>query len=84
VIGAAGYVIVARLIGLAVGAMLRNTAAGIATFAAVFFVIPPPAGMLPAPIRRHLAQYLPSNAGGVLCGGAANVDNALAPWTGVV
>jgi ABC-2 type transport system permease protein len=64
------------------GALLRNTAAGIATFAAVFFVIPPLAGLLPASISNHLAQYLPSNAGGVLWGGAANVHNALSPWTG--
>src|SRR5258707_2895177 len=44
VIGAALYVTVAGMIGVALGALLRNTAAGIAPFAAVFFVIPPLAG----------------------------------------
>ena len=82
VIGAALYVTVAGLIGLALGALLRNTAAGIATFAAVFFVIPLLAMLLPASISDHLAPYLPSNAGGVLWGGAAFVPNALSPWTG--
>ena len=82
VIGAALYVTVAGLIGLALGVLLRNTAAGIATFAAVFFVIPLLATLLPASISDHLAQYLPSNAGGVIWGGAAYVPNALAPWTG--
>ena len=82
VIGAALYVTVAGLIGLALGALLRNTAAGIATFAAVFFVIPLVATLLPASISNHLAQYLPSNAGSVIWGGAAYVPNALAPWTG--
>src|SRR6516165_2306135 len=82
VIGAALYVTVAGLIGLALGAVLRNTAAGITTFAAVFFVIPLLAGLLPASISGHLAQYLPSNAGGALWGGAAYVPNALSPWTG--
>ena len=82
VIGAALYVTVAGLIGLALGALLRNTAAGIATFAAVFFVIPLLATLLPASISNHLAQYLPSNAGSVIWGGAAYVHNALAPWTG--
>jgi ABC-2 type transport system permease protein len=82
VIGAALYVTAAGLIGVALGALLRNTAAGIATFAAVFFVIPPLAGLLPASISNHLAPYLPSNAGGVIWGGAANVHNALSPWTG--
>jgi ABC-type transport system involved in multi-copper enzyme maturation permease subunit len=82
VIGAALYVTVAGLIGLALGALLRNTAAGIATFAAVFFVIPLLAVLLPASISDHLSQYLPSNAGGVIWGGAAAVPSALSPWTG--
>jgi ABC-2 type transport system permease protein len=82
VIGAALYVTVAGLIGLALGALLRNTAAGIATFASVFFVIPLLASLLPASISDHLAQYLPSNAGSVIWGGAAYVPNALSPWTG--
>ena len=82
VIGAALYLTVAGLIGLALGALLRNTAAGIATFTAVFFVIPLLATLLPASISNHLAQYLPSNAGSAIWGGAAYVPNALAPWTG--
>src|SRR5215472_6201737 len=82
VIGAALYVTVAGLIGVALGAVLRNTAAGIATFAAVFFVLPLLAMLLPASVSDHLVQYLPSNAGGVLWGGAALVPNALSPWTG--
>jgi ABC-2 type transport system permease protein len=82
VIGAALYVTVAGLIGLALGALLRNTAAGIATFTALFFVIPLLATLLPASISDHLAQYLPSNAGSVIWGGAAYVPNALSPWTG--
>src|SRR5262249_4099987 len=82
VIGAALYLTVAGLIGVALGAVLRNTAAGIATFASVFFVIPLLASLLPASISSHLAQYLPSNAGGVIWGGAAYVQNALSPWTG--
>jgi ABC-type transport system involved in multi-copper enzyme maturation permease subunit len=82
VIGAALYLTVAGLIGVALGTLFRNTAAGIATFAGVFFVIPPLAGLLPASVSNHLTPYLPSNAGGVLWGGTANVHDALAPWTG--
>src|SRR5262244_2251803 len=81
VIGAALYVTVAGLIGVALGALLRHTAAGITIFAAVFFVIPLLAGLLPASISDHLAQYLPPNAGGAIWGGA-DVPNALSPWTG--
>jgi ABC-2 type transport system permease protein len=82
VIGAALYVTVAGLIGVALGVLLRNTAAGITTFAAVFFVIPLLAMLLPASISNHLAPYLPSNAGDAIWGGAATVPNALSPWTG--
>jgi len=82
VIGAALYLTVAGLIGLALGALLRHTAAGITTFAAVFFVIPLLATLLPASISDHVTPYLPSNAGGAIWGGAAYVPNALSPWAG--
>jgi ABC-type transport system involved in multi-copper enzyme maturation permease subunit len=82
VIGAALYVTVAGMIGMAVGALLRNTAAGISTFVAVFFVIPPLTDLLPASWSSHFAQYLPSNAGGVLYGGGRGLAHPLAPWTG--
>ena len=82
VIGAALYVTVAGLIGVALGALFRNTAAGIATFAGVFFVIPPLATLLPASVSAHVVQYLPSNAGEGLWGGTHGVQNALSPWTG--
>jgi ABC-2 type transport system permease protein len=82
VIGAALYVSVAGMIGVALGALFRNTAAGIATFAGIFFVIPPLAQLLPASISDHLAQYLPSTAGEAVWGGVRGVTNALSPWTG--
>jgi ABC-2 type transport system permease protein len=82
VIGAALYVSVAGMIGVALGALFRNTAAGIATFAGIFFVIPPLTGLLPASISDHLTQYLPSYAGEAVWGGVRGVTNALSPWTG--
>jgi ABC-2 type transport system permease protein len=82
VVGAALYLTVAGMIGVALGALFRNTAAGIATFAGVFFVIPPLASLLPASVSTHLTPYLPSNAGSVLWGGVQNGPGALAPWTG--
>ncbi|TVZ02666.1 ABC transporter permease [Trebonia kvetii] len=82
VVGAALYITVAGLIGVALGALLRSTAAGIATFAGVFFVLPPLAGLLPSSIRDHLVQYLPSNAGSALWGGVQDAGNVLSPWAG--
>ena len=82
IIGAALYGTVSGMIGVALGALFRNTAAGIATFAGVFFVIPPLTGLLPASISDHLSQYLPSYAGDAVWGGARSVTDALSPWTG--
>jgi ABC-type transport system involved in multi-copper enzyme maturation permease subunit len=84
VIGAALYATVAGMIGMALGGLLRNTAAGISTFVAVFFVVPPLTELLPVSWSSHFAQYLPSNAGEVLFGGGGTSELAhpLAPWTG--
>jgi ABC-2 type transport system permease protein len=60
---------------------LRNTAAGISAFVAVFFIIPPLAQALPSSIGNRLVPYLPSNAGAALYGGGG-VSNALPPWAG--
>ena len=82
VIGAALYITVAGMIGVSLGALFRNTAAGIATFAGAFFVIPPLTELLPSSVRGHLSQYLPSNAGEALWGAAHGLQNPLSPWTG--
>ena len=66
VVGSSLYLTVVVIIGLALGALLRKTAAGLAVFAAVFFVIPIVVQVLPHNITRF-ASYLPSNAG-VPCG----------------
>jgi len=82
VLGAALYVTVAGVTALALGALLRNTAAAITTFVAVFFVIPPLTLLLPASMTDRFVQYLPANIGGVLTGGTSGVSHPLAPWTG--
>jgi len=82
VVGAALYVTVAGLIGLALGALLRNTAASISAFVGVFFVIPQLTPLLPSSISTHLNPYLPSNAGAALFG--AGPAHALSPWLGLI
>jgi len=82
VVGAALCVTVAGMTALALGALLRNTAAAITTFVAVFFVILPLTLLLPASLTDHFVQYLPSNAGAVMVGGNFGVAHPLAPWTG--
>jgi ABC-2 type transport system permease protein len=82
VVGAALYVTVAGMTALALGALLRNTAAAVTTFVAVFFVLPTLTLLLPVSLTAHFVQYLPSNLGGVLTGGTSGVAHALSPWTG--
>ena len=81
VVGSSLYLTVVVIIGLALGALLRKTAAGLSAFAAVFFVIPIVVEALPHSITGW-APYLPSNAGGALWGDPQTTAHALSPWTG--
>jgi ABC-2 type transport system permease protein len=62
-IGGAIYVTLVGIFALAIGAIVRNTAGGIATFAAIFFVLPPLMFVLPQSWNNAISQYLPSEAG---------------------
>ena len=81
VVGSSLYLTVIVVIGLALGALLRKTAAALAVFAAVFFVVPIVVAALPNNIAGF-APYLPSNAGGTLWGNTLTSAHALSPWTG--
>jgi hypothetical protein len=63
VIGGAVYVMLVGIFALAIGAIVRNTAGGIAAFAAIFFVLPPLMFTLPQSWNDAISQYLPSEAG---------------------
>ncbi|HWF50897.1 MAG TPA: hypothetical protein VG294_09685 [Solirubrobacteraceae bacterium] len=63
VLGAAGYLTLVGLFAMGLGAILRSTAAGIATFAGIMFVLPPLVSILPASVANSIDPYLPSNAG---------------------
>ena len=51
------------LFGLGLGAIVRNTAGGIATFVAIMFVLPPLMNVLPASWNDAASPYLPLAAG---------------------
>jgi len=63
VIGSAIYLMLVGIFALALGAIVRNTAGGIATFAAIFFVIPPLLNILPTSWNNAINPYLPDSAG---------------------
>ncbi len=64
VIGAAVYMTVCALLGVALGALLRSTAAAITALAGLLFILPIMMNFLPVSWHRDaIAQWLPSNAG---------------------
>jgi hypothetical protein len=66
VLGGAVYVMLVGMFALALGAIVRSTAGGIATFAAIFFVLPPLMNVLPLSWNNAISQYLPLEAGSQL------------------
>jgi ABC-2 type transport system permease protein len=82
VFGAALYLTVAGIIGVAIGALIRNSAGGISAFVGLFFLAPPLSLLLPSSLADSVTPYLPSNAGGALYGGASPFEKPLDPWVG--
>jgi hypothetical protein len=62
VIGGAIYLTLVGIFTMGLGAIIRNTAGGIAVFAGIFFVIPPLMNILPTSWNNAISEYLPSNA----------------------
>ncbi len=63
VVGGALYLTVLGVICLGLGAIVRNTAGGIALFAGIFFVVPPLMNILPSSWNNAVSPYLPAAAG---------------------
>jgi ABC-type transport system involved in multi-copper enzyme maturation permease subunit len=82
VVGGALYLTLVGLFGLGLGAILRNTAAGISAFTGILFVLPPLMGVLPASWNNAISPYLPANAGRAIMQ-TGNPAHTLAPWTGL-
>lgn len=80
VFGAALYPTVAGLTGLALGGLLRNTAAGISAFAGVFFVLSTLSSVLPTSWQAHFAQYLPFKLDESIYGNGQDLAHPLGPW----
>ena len=81
VIGGAVYLMLVGVFCLGLGAIVRNTAGGIAVFAAIMFVIPPLLNILPSDWNNAINPYLPSSAGNSIF--TLHPDaHSLAPWPG--
>lgn len=81
VIGSALFLTVVGLLGVVIGALVRNTAGGIATLAGVLFVLPGIAAILPNSWGDTINPYLPNSAGEAIT--AIHSDpHTLSAWNG--
>jgi ABC-2 type transport system permease protein len=80
-IGAALYLAVLSVLALSLGAIVRNTAGGIALFAGLLFVVPGLAAILPTSTQNAINPYLPSNAGTTILSGVREA-HTFSPWGG--
>ena len=78
-VGGAVYLMLVGIFALGIGAIVRNTAGGIATFAGIFFVVPPLMSILPASWNDAISKYLPSDAGGQIFSLTRDA-HSLSPW----
>jgi ABC-2 type transport system permease protein len=81
VLGSALYLAAIGLLGLGLGALLRNTAGAVAALFGVLFAPQIVVGFLPATLSDRISPYLPVPAG-VAVTNVRDDPAALAPWTG--
>ena len=80
-VGAALYLAVLSVLALSLGAIVRNTAGGIALFAGLLFVVPGLAAILPTSTQNAINPYLPSVAGTTILSGTRDA-HTFSPWGG--
>ena len=82
VLGSALYVGIVGLLGLGLGALIRNTAGAVCTLIAALFGLQLVLALAPMGVQDHVYRYLPGPAG--LAVTAVHPDpDALAPWVGL-
>ena len=81
VFGTGLYLTVVGLLGVALGALIRNGAGAIATLVALLIIVPGLSHLLPSSWAPHVVPYLPSNAGGALLNVVPD-PTLMSPWNG--
>jgi ABC-2 type transport system permease protein len=82
VIGTALFLTVLGIMTIAIGALVRNTAGGIALFVGLMFVLPGITAILPASVADSVSPYLPLNAGTTVTTIVFENSHHLSPWGG--
>ena len=81
VVGSALYLAAVGLLGLGLGALIRNAAGGIAALFGLLYGLPLAAGFLPGSMAADVTEYLPASAGQAVT--TVQPDpGMLQPWTG--
>lgn len=81
VIGAGLYVMGCALFGLAVGALLRNTAGAVTTVVALLFLLPLLSNLLPGSWGSTITKWFTQNAGSQIATTVQDPD-LFGPWAG--
>ena len=82
VVGAGLYLTVLGLFSMAIGALIRHTAGGIATVIGAVLVLPILTSLLPGSWGAHIDAYLPEQAGSKIFGDRPEVAQLLSAWQG--
>jgi hypothetical protein len=82
VVGTALFLTVLGALAVGIGALVRNTAGGIALFVFLLFVLPGITAILPRTTSDAINPYLPLNAGTAVATSTFDPSPHLAPWTG--
>jgi ABC-2 type transport system permease protein len=82
VVGSGLYLAVLGLFALAIGALLRHTAAGITGVIGFVLVLAPLAQLLPGSVGKHVHAYLPSEAGRLIAQAHQGPHDLVTPWQG--
>jgi ABC-type transport system involved in multi-copper enzyme maturation permease subunit len=82
VVGTALFLTVLGALAVGIGALVRNTAGGIALFVFLLFVLPGITAILPASVADSINPYLPLNAGSAVATSTFDPGTHLSPWAG--
>ncbi|MGW5201811.1 ABC transporter permease [Streptomyces spiralis] len=83
VVGCGLYLALLGLFALAVGAIIRHTAASITVVIGFVLVITPMTGLLPGSVGEHVHAWLPTQAGFMITQQHSRAGDVLGPWQGL-
>jgi hypothetical protein len=81
-VGAGLYLALVGVLGVALGALVRNSAGGLAVLAGLLYILPGLTSILPESWAGAVTPYLPSKAGAAVMHLHQSADS-LGPWTGL-